>query len=428
MAVGIDKAAFAATWRDEETGEILGYTLGDTMCRSPRRPWAMTGTDDDWQFPLPCGACDGCLERIRRALADRLNMKYGRGRAGGAISSTSDGSNTAHTAERKDHDLFVIRIWYPKELQVELSAKLHRRRGLELEPGFFRLGTDSFAVLARSKEIIPPLLRRLGLRHRVEPVRLSRGRRAWRKLTAGILVARAVYGEQVKRWYMRGLPETEKMRWDVVKKAMQKPWRRRTGARVRTGKKIILVPPAIWSMDGDRFKEYREAAAAASSPEQAIANRRRLAEIVAGATSHLILDAPAQPALTREAVQRFYAGMAARKNRGATETSAAALNPSTLLGGGLQSSRHLSSNDVLPDDPIELKTWLHSGAPPPELGREREYEDWLDECWSDGRTRRAIFNEVHRKLDEAVRAKDFAKYSREVDLWLERMKGKVRGG
>src|SRR5260370_31770997 len=126
-------------------------------------------------------------------------MKYGRGRGGGDLSSASDGSNTAPTGEPKDHDLFVIRIWYPKELQVELSAKLHRRRGLELEPGFFRLGTDSFAVLARSKEIIPPLLRRLGLRHRVEPVRLSRGRRAWRKLTAGILVARAVCGEQVKR-------------------------------------------------------------------------------------------------------------------------------------------------------------------------------------------------------------------------------------
>jgi len=62
------------------------------------------------------------------------------------------------------------------------------------------------------------------------------------------------------------------------------------------------------------------------------------------------------------------------------------------------------------------------------MGREGEYEDWLDECWSDGRTRRAIFNEVHQKLDAAVRAKDFAKYSREIDLWLERMKGKVRGG
>ncbi len=428
MAVGIDKAAFAASWRDEDTGEILGYTLGDTMCRSPRRPWAMTGTDDEWQFPLPCGACDGCLERLRRALADRLSRKYTKAATAGPHSTSDARPRTASASATQSANLWMIRIWYPTELQVELSAKLHRRKGLELEPGFFRLGTDSFAILARSRFRLPEVLRRLGLRHRVEPVRLNRGRRAWRKLTAGILVARAVYGAEVKRWYARGLPDAERMRWDVVKKAMQKPWRRRTGARVRTGKKIILVPPAIWSMDGNRFKEYREAAAAASSPEQAIANRRRLAQIVAGATSHLILDAPAQPALTREAVQRFYAGMAARKNKGATETSAAAPNPSTLLGGGLHSSRHLSSFGNSHDEAAELDKWLHSGAPPPEMGREREYEDWLDECWSDGRTRRAIIEA--RMLEERAKQVDQGKSKFELERasWLERMKGKVRGG
>ncbi len=425
MAVGIKEAAFAATWRDEETGEILGYTLGDTMCRSPRRPWAMTGTDDEWQFPLPCGECDGCLERIRRALADRLKAKYqSHGSAGTNSTENARGLN-ATAGVTCSCALWMIRIWHPKELQVELSAQLHRRRGLELEPGFFRLGTDSFAILARSRFLLPEVLRRIGLRHRVEPVRLSRGRRAWRKLTGGILVARAVYGEQVKRWYMRGLPDVDKMRWDVVKKAMQKPWRRRTGARVRTGKKIILVPPAIWSMDGDRFHEYREAAAAASSPEQAIANRRRLAEIVAGASAHLILDAPAQPALTREAVQRFYAGMAARKNKGAAETAAAASLDPQPLGGGLQSSRHLSPFVHSHDEAAELDKWLHSGAPPPEMGREREYEDWLEACWSDGRTRRAIIEA--RMLEAREKRVDDRqhKFKLELDAWVERMKGKV---
>jgi len=428
VAVGSEKAAFAATWRDEETGEILGYTLGDTMCRSPRRPWAMTGTDDEWQFPLPCGECDGCLERIRRALAERLSRKYRKAPSAGRATTNTARPQPASASATYSGPLWMIRIWYPKELQVELSAKLHRRRGLELEPGFFRLGTASFAVLARSKDGLPPVLRRLGLRHRVEPVRLSRGRRAWRRLTSGILVARAVYGEEVKRWYARGLPAAERMRWDVVKKAMQKPWRRRTGARVRTGQKIILVPPAIWSIDGDRFKEYRQAAAAAFSPEQAIANRRRLAEIVAGAAQGFKLDAPAQPALTREQVQTFYAGMARRKTARATETPVAALTPSTLLGGGLLSSRHLGPNEPPPSDPIALETWLHSGAPPPEMGREREYEDWLDECWSDGRTRRAILGmrvRDTREQDKAVRQEKFLK---ELDDWVERMNQKHRGG
>jgi len=181
-------------------------------------------------------------------------------------------------------------------------------------------------------------------------------------------------------------------------------------------------------MDGDRFKEYREAAAAASSPEKVIANRRRLAEIVAGATSHLILDAPAQPALTREAVQRFYAGMAARKNKGATEKSAAALNPSTLLGGGLLSSRRSLLTEGTHDAARELETWLHSGAPPQEMGREREYEDWLDQCWSDGRTRRAILVERATSDDAMRRARERGKYRADIDSWLERMKAKIRGG
>ncbi len=186
------------------------------------------------------------------------------------------------------------------------------------------------------------------------------------------------------------------------------------------------VPPAIWSMDGDRIAEFRNASLAAANPEQAIANRRRLAEIVAGATSHLILEAPAQPALTREAVRRFYAGMAARKNKGATETSAAAPNPSTLLGGGLQSSRHLSPFVHSHDEAAELDKWLHSGAPPPEMGREREYEDWLEECWSDGRTRRAIIEA--RMLEERAKRVDDRqhKFKLELDAWVERMKGKVR--
>lgn len=426
--VEIEKAAFAATWRDESTGEIVGYTLGDTMCRSPRRPWAMTGTDDEWQFPLPCGDCEGCMERLRRQLAHRLTRAYAKPTTVGSASTSNARTETASASATRSAALWLVRIWAPADLHYWFSRKLHRRRGLELESGTYRLGVDSFAVLARSKFSLPRVLRRLGLRFTVEPVRLSRGRRAWRALTAGILVARAIYGKEVKRWYARGLPPAERKSWDVVKRAMQKPWRRRTGARVRTGGKIILVPPAIWSMDGDRIKEYRNATAAALNPEQVSANQRRLADLVAGAAATLRLTAPAQPALTREQVRGFYVSMAQRKAARGSATSAPTPTPSTLLGGGLRSSVHSDVADEAARGALDLKTWLHSGAPPPAMGREREYEDWLDECWSDGRTRRAIFNEVHKKLDEAVREKDFAKYSREIDLWLERMKSKIRGG
>ena len=423
--VEVEKAAFAATWRDEETGEIVAYTLGDTMCQSPRRPWALTIEREGDRLIAPCGECSGCLEFLRRRLAERLKAKYSLLLSASSGTTTNVAAGNATAGATYSGKLWLIRIWYPLELQAELSRKLHRRRGLELEPGFYRLGVDSFAVLARSKEGVPPLLRRLGLRHHVEPVRLSRGRRAFRLLTSGILVARAVYGCQVKRWYARGLPPAERLKWDVVKKAMQKPWRRRTGARVRSGGKIILVPPAIWSMGGDRIAEFRKESSTAITPEQVLANRRRVAEIVTSTTSAFQLDAPAQPALTREQVQTFYATMRQRKLAARTETAAAAFSPSTLLGGGLQSSRHSGVADEAARGALDLETWLHSGAPPPTMGREREYEDWLDECWSDGRTRRAILEE--RKLLEAVdRGREFRrKFKEEVDSWLERMKSKL---
>ena len=426
--VQVETRAFAATWVREDTGEVVGATLGNTMCWNPRRPWALTIEHEGDRLVAPCGECPGCLEFLRRRLADRLKAKYSLlpSASTGTTSTVAAGNATAGATY--SGKLWLIRIWYPKELQAELAHKLHRRKGLELEPGFYRLGVDSFAVLSRSKASTPKVLRRLKLRHHVEPIRLSRGRRAWRKLTAGLLVARALYGEQVKRWYARGLPPAEQLKWDVVKKAMQKPWRRRTGARVRTGSKIILVPPAIWSLDGDRMKEYRAAAEAASSPEEAIANRRRLAELVAGASAHLILDAPAQPALSREEVQRFYASMAARKNKGASATAAAALHPSTLLGGGLRSSGHITPPGTAADGAPKLLDWLHSGAPPPEMGRARDYEDWLDECWTDGRTRRVIIEErmLHAREEGVDQGKE--KFERELGSWLERMKSKARSG
>ena len=426
--VEIEKAAFAATWRDESTGEIVGYSLGDTMCRAPRRPWAMTGTDDQWQFPLPCGKCEGCLERLRRQLADRLARKYAEATTAGSASTSNAPTGSASASATCSAQLWLIRIWAPAGLHYYFSRKLHRRRGLELESGTYRLGMNSFAILSRSKYSLPPLLRRLGLRFKVEPIRLSRGRRAWRRLTSGILVARAVYGEQTKRWYARGLPPAERLRWDVVKRAMSKPWRRRTSPRVRSGGRLILVPPAIWSMDGDRLKEYRNVTAGSATPEEVIANQRRLAEIVAGAAATLRLTAPAQPALTREQVRAFYVSMARRKaSSRASATSAADSNPSTL-GGGLHSSVHSGVADEAARGALDLETWLHSGAPPPEIGREREYEDWLDETWTDGRTRRVIIEA--RMLEERAKHVDQGKekFERETASWLERMKSKIRRG
>ena len=404
--VEIETAAFAATWRDEDSGEILGYTLGDTMCRSPRRPWAMTGTDDEWQFPLPCGQCEGCLERIRRNLADRLNRKYGTATCAQAGSTSSAATRDASAGVTSSTTLWLIRIWAPADLHYYFSRKLHRWRGVELESGTYRLGVRSFAVLARSRLTLLPRLRRLGLRYHIEPVRLGRGRRAWRRLTSGILVARAVYGKETKRWYARGLPPAERMRWDVVKKAMQKPWRRRTGARVRTGGKIILVPPAIWSMDSDRMKEYRATAATASSPEEVEGNKRWLLDLVAGVAKHSNLEAPAQPAPKQQVSREFYIEMAKRKHAGASATAAPVSDPSTLLGGGLRSSVHSGNAPpaaIPPDEELAKLTRIGIGLLLSRIEDKGEREE-LHKRW--------------QRLNFALELKE----------WTARMQSKIRGG
>lgn len=292
----------------------------------------------------------------------------------------------------------------------------------------YRLGTESFAVLARAIGPATSLLKRLGMRHSVEPVRLRRGRRAWRALTAGLIVARAAYGEQVKRWYARGLPPAEKLEWSVEKKAMEKPWNRITGSRVRTANNVILVPPEIWRMSKNARKQYQTLAAQTFTPEQARANRIRLAQIIRRTSANLILTAPAQPALTREAVREWYAMKAKQARAGASSIPDPALNPSTLLGGGLRSSIHSGGAGSAEFDAVAESQWLHSGAPPPLAGRERDYEDWLDEVGPSGRTRRAVFAENDAKARDGARDRRKLEAARKINEALESLRKKLQGG
>jgi len=346
--------AFAATWRRPETGEIVGTTWGGTMCWWPRRPWAMKFAGEGFEGPLPCGECPGCLEFDRRRLADRLHAKYSPvpgtpfGKSGAAPPASGNRLRTSVA------QLFVIRIWVPLVDQAALSHKLHRRRGLELEPGFFRLGSRSFALLSREVTHIRAILRSLQLEHRIEPVRMSRRRRAWRVITAGVLVAREVYGEQVKRWYSRGLPPAEKQNWEVEKHGIQKPWRRTTGARARRAGSLILVPPAVWGLRPADRSLLRREFATATSPEGVERVMGLVAAALTGQSRQFNLTEPAEGRLTREQVQAWYQEMARkRKARTETESASGSYSPPSK-GGGYLSSEHSSGADPPGESAIEL--------------------------------------------------------------------------
>jgi len=353
--------AFGATWRNQETGEIVGTTWGGTMCWWPRRPWAIKFAGDGFEGVVRCGECPGCLEFDRRRLADRLHAKYNSSELG---RRKCPGKLLAHTAEPASDapiQLFVIRIWVPLIDQAALSHRLHRRRGLELEPGFFRLGNRSFAILSREMTHIRAILRSLGLEHRIEAVRMRRRRRAWRVITAGVLVAREVYGEQTKRWYVPGLPPAEKQSWEVEKHAMQKPWNRASGPRARRGTKIILVPPEVWRLRRADRSLLRREYAGATSPEGVERVMGLVAAALAGQSRQFNLIESPEGRLSRQQVQEWYAEMA-RRRKARTETpSASGSNSSPSEGRGYVSSVH----------------W--SGAGPPELSPSEALARWKRE-------------------------------------------------
>lgn len=247
--------AFAATWRTEQ-GEVVGTTFGGTMCLWPRKPWRIRFSGDGFEGVIRCGECPGCLEFDRRRLADRLQAKYGEGKGA----------------------MFIVRIWAPLDSHAAISHALHRRRGLELEPGMWRLGASSFALLSRERNRVSGLLLLAGVKHRVEPLRLSRGRRAWRVLTAGLIVAREIYGEQRNRFYARGLPAADRQKWEVKKLGSYKSYSRAASPRAWTGRRLVLVPPEVWQLRRADRRSLRGLLTRASDPEGV----KRVMQLVAG--------------------------------------------------------------------------------------------------------------------------------------------------
>lgn len=339
--------AFAATWRNE-AGDVVGTTFGGTMCLWPRKPWRIKIARDGFEHVIRCGECPGCLEFDRRRLAGRLYAKYQRnGGVGAATSSTRRSVRPAGGAD-KNTALFVVRIWARIDDHAAISHRLHRRRGLELEPGMYRLGASSFALLSRERSSLPLVLREAGVKFRIEPVRLSRGRRAWRMLTAGLIVAREIYGEDRNRWYARGLPNLDREKWEVQKIAKYQSYDRSGSPRARTDRRVVLVPPEVWKLRRADRRSVRSLLLRQSDPEGV----RKVMGMVADAirsNGRALLVVAAPKALLRE--ERMRENQAQKQDTEARRT--ALLNqirslPPTSEVGGYVSSEH-GQGELMPE-------------------------------------------------------------------------------
>jgi hypothetical protein len=236
--------AFAATWRNER-GDVVATTSARSMCLWPRLPWRIRFSRDGFEGVIPCRECPGCLELERMRLESRLLEKY---------------------PDANDR-LFVVRIYAPIETHAALSHALHRRPRLQLEAGFFRCGASGFLLITRAPAELRIALSRLGLNSRSDRILLKRGRRAWRPLSAGLVVSRAVYGEQKNRFYSKGLPQTDRQKWEVRKIATYQRYDRARSPRAFKRGGVVLVPPEVWQLSRTDRRALRGVLSKAPDPE-----------------------------------------------------------------------------------------------------------------------------------------------------------------
>lgn len=405
MAEQATGAAFAATWRNQE-GDVVGTAFGGTMCWMPRMPWTLRIVREGYAHIIRCGECPGCLEFERRRLAARLEVKYAiRKKAArkmpllpcsSALAVVSKVPSLLQRGRRRQvllppaappeakSKLYLIRIYAPLEEHAALSHKLHRRPRLELEPGYWRLGADSFAVISRSRVLPPLYLGRAPLRIRVEPILLRRGKRAWRSLTGGILCARAVYGEQTNRWYCRGLPKAEKESWEVDRHAGAKGYSRASSPRAWKANRLVLVPPEIWRLGrGDR-RSLRRDLGTACNPEGVARIMGIVSEMLSRQRTSSLIGPAARPALTIDEVKAWYASMAERRRAASESERTENRIPLSSEREGYVSSGHSSGADPPKNEAGErlrsgFEPWtpIHLPKLPEDSLTELTHKQWL---------------------------------------------------
>lgn len=190
--------ARAATWRDE-SGRTVATVYGETACLNPRLPRDLAAATEDGGFEsiLRCRNCAGCRKYDALQLRRRLAEHY---------KGVTD-------------EISVVIVEAPQVDHCRLASRVRRNKFVRFEPGLYRLGDASFALVARGER--PPLdrVRALhGRTWRVEKIGRRRNGRAFRVLTRGMLVERSAYGQWSNRFYHVGLARPDSERFDIERR------------------------------------------------------------------------------------------------------------------------------------------------------------------------------------------------------------------
>lgn len=331
--------SFAATWRDDD-GAIVGHSFGGTVCWFPKLPGRLRIAGEGFEHIARCRECPGCLELDRRRLADRLVEKYSAAHGDEVHSTRVKGQCRKADRQSSRVALFLVRCYVPLENQGRFAHRVHRIRRLGLEPGFWRLGTSSVALLSRFRAPLVDWLRNKRIAFRIEPLKLRRGRRAWNSLTRGLLIAREKYGENLNRWYAKGLPQIDRQKWQVVKREYEKGYDRQSSPRAWKAGRVVLVPPEAWRLGRLDRRRLRAALRGVADPDQMPAVAELAGKLASARSLDSLLTASPQLLPSREQIEEFYVNQRARRGRRRGAASFDSSSSPTSEVGGYASSEH----------------------------------------------------------------------------------------
>jgi len=217
----------AATFRNSQ-GEVIGVTWAGTVCWYPRKPSMLAAVSEDGkrETALPCGFCAGCREHARQRLARRLVKHY----------------------STEKEPLWLWEVSCPDSRVSRLFRSLRPTTTFRGYAGWARNGSTGVVIIVKGARAAVPA-RIFAKFPTIRCQRLIKPQRTktWWSFTRGVLVSRDEYGEQVNRFYHRGLPPMEKDKWGVVTRGGIRKRHATVGAGVRAvDGDVSLHPPTAW--------------------------------------------------------------------------------------------------------------------------------------------------------------------------------------
>ena len=375
------------------------YVPATTLCWFPPKPHRLRARREGYEATLRCYDCPGCREFEAQRLARRYVAKY-RARAAAAASSPT-GLRLLRISNKvsSSPQLFAVRVYCPKELVASTARRLRRCRGLEIDSGFARAGVESFMVVTSSVAELGAWLLRRRLRFDFRPLGDPTRARSWRWFVRGLTVPRSAYGENINRWYCRGLAPAEKLKCEVIKIAEYKRYDRGRDARVSSAQLGKLHPPQVWCLPRTLRVSVRRIERLATNPEVVRRIMPRLLELASRVGRPL--DVSARPKTPEELERNRAFNIRMARNEPARTDDPISVNSSPpFLKGEVSEVVDNSSSQI----GRPMSSIHSSGAPPPrtreQIRAEAEAVEAAEKARMDrsDRTNRKRLEEAFAKL------------------------------